>query len=170
MSNGGSSKPADIKPGEEAKIILRVPAVIDLSDNTKVTVRTLNLREIFQHAPSFLVAVSGLIGEKEKADATDEEKSKGGFLFMGKLLSASWEPTVEMLVLVTDRSAEQYEVMDPADMLKIIRIFIRRHKRVAETFFAVLEEAGFPVSALRTWLDSFKTLMSSLAEDTASKK
>jgi hypothetical protein len=179
MSNGGSRKPSDIAPGEEAKIVLKVPESVPIGDGRSVLIARLKLKQIMLNVPVFLSALSGLTKAKGE-DKGEGDKASQGYAFLGALVGASWDPTVQMLVLCTKikekdgtevpTSVEFYEEMDAEPMLKVLHEFVRLHKRVAETFFGVLEEAGFPVQALRAWLDSLKTLMTSLGEDTDSRK
>lgn len=172
MSNGGSQKPADIQPGEEAKILLRVPEIVDLSDGSKVTVRRMKLREIMQNAPAFVSALASLSSQstEEGEVDTDAERSGRGYKFLGSMLASTWDPLLKMLELATDRTAADYDDMDAEDMLAVVRVFIKLHKRVASAFFGVLEEAGFPVAALKAWFASLRALMTSLEVGTDSKK
>jgi len=169
MAAGGSLKPSDGSADSEARVVLRVPECVPLRDGRIAEVSRLKLRQIIQHAGTFVSALAGLTAAtKTKAEETD--KAASGYAFIGSLVVAIWDPLVAMLELATNLTEADYDDMDAEDMLNIVEVFVRIHQGVAKAFFGVLEAAGMPVAALKAWFDSLKQLMSSLGEDTGSTK
>lgn len=166
MTNGGSSKKPDIDltAEEKMRVVLRVPAIIQLADGRIIKMRKLKIGELLEFSEELILAFRTMIKTPKPAGATAKQRT--GF-FMARMVRALWPELAKVMQRVISAEFE-YDVneADADDGLLILAKFIKLHKGVREAFFELMET--FVPEVAGKIKKAFQDLSTSLSEQATS--